>query len=296
MYKRQGNTAASVDAVGDGGFVGPTTIQWFRDDEPTKNKASVAEPGANLGSLTELTTPSAFDFYTTTYSCVENNNGQTTVSGSGTGPVNLTLANNDAWVCTFTNTRIPPPAVTVTKTANESFDRAWSWQLAKTVFKNGAVAPAEVCSTLDINIEGATLPLQLGQMYTACYQVTATPGGPTDTNHKVSGTINVSVGASTAPYTGDFSVTDVITPGDIASADVDCDGTAGVPFVPGRNSVAQGGSFSCSYSVSLTAAEAAAATTNTATAAVTWNTGDSPSPSPTGTDCVDFSTATPTTE
>jgi len=284
----------SVVAASHNGYAGFYTFQWYRDDEPTENQASVQEYGANLGSLDETTTPSAFDFYTTTYSCVESNNGNGPVSGSGTGPVDLTLENGDSWVCTFTNTRIPPPAVTTTKTANESFDRAWSWQLAKTVFANGAVAPAEVCSTLGSNIEGATLPLQLGQMYTACYQVTATPGGPTDTNHSVSGTINVSVAASTAPYSGSFSVTDAITPGPVPSADVDCDGTAGSPYDNTKSGVAPGGSFSCTYSVSLNATQAAAATTNTATASVTWNTGDTDSDD--GTASVDFSTATPTTE
>lgn len=294
IYDYTDTEVDGADAVTHNGTTGQYTFTWFRNDEPEQNQASVEEDGANLGSLDETTTPSAFDFYTTTYSCVENNNGNGPVNGSGTGPVDLTLENGDEWVCTFTNTRIAPPAVTVTKTANETFDRAWNWQLAKTVFKNGAVAPAEVCSTLDINIEDATLPLQLGQMYTACYQVTATPGGPTDTNHKVSGTISVSVAASTAPYSGSFSVTDAITPGPVASADVDCDGTAGSPFDNTKSGVTPGGSFSCTYSVSLTAAQAAAATTNTATANVTWNTGDTDSDD--GTATVDFSSAMPTNE
>ena len=282
----------SVVAASDDGFAGPYTLTWFRDDEPDDNQASVQEYGANLGSLDETTTPSAFSFYTTTYSCVENNNSQTTVSGSGTGPVNLTLASNDDWVCTFTNTRIAPPAVTVTKTANESFARAWGWTLDKDVFKNGATSGD--CSSFDGgSIEGSTQTLQLGQDLRVCYKVTATGTGPTDTNHSVSGTISVSVASSSAPYSGSFNISDKITPGDIVSTDVDCDDqTTG-----NQNSsltVAPGGSLSCTYSVSLTKAQADAATTNTATAAVTWNTGDTDSQN--GTATVDFSTATPTTE
>jgi hypothetical protein len=273
-YDYNDSEVDGADAVGHNGTTGQHQFTWYRDDEPEQNKASVEENGANLGSLDETTTPSAFDFYTTTYSCVESNNGNGPVSGSGTGPVDLTLENGDSWVCTFTNTRIPPPTVTVTKTAVESFDRAWSWQLVKTVFANGATAPAEVCSSLGTNIEGSTLPLQLGQMYTACYQVTATPGGPTDSNHLVTGAINVSVAASTAPYSANFTITDELDPGDLAAV-VDCDGTAGSPFVNTKNGVAPGGSFSCTYSKSLTPAEAAAVTTDTATASVSWNTGDS---------------------
>lgn len=219
------------------------------------DETAVAGPGAT--------------YYNTSYVCedVGPNDRGIVASGQGMGPVQLTLQMNDDIECTFTNDRILPPTVSVTKTAEESFDRAWDWTLVKRVYKNGSPSGIEPCMTLGEDIEGTTQTLQLGQPLTACYVVTATPSA-TDANWYVEGDITVTVAGDLPPYSGTFTVSDVIS--GFGAATVDCDGTEGAPYVPTKD-VSAAGSFTCTYFASL---PDGSARTNTATASVTWSSGD----------------------
>jgi hypothetical protein len=276
----EGTEAALETAAGDGDGTS-ATFTWNQADEPEQNKAFVEEIGANLNALDETTTPSAFDFYTTTYECKDGGGtGATVASGSGTGPVELSgLESGDDIECVFTNTRIAVPTITVTKDATPTFTREWTWQITKQAF-TGAGTPVEIPT-------GTTLdPLAPGQGFAVDYKVTVTPTS-TDKDWAVTGTITVQVTGSLPPYAGTITVTDVLTPGDIA-ADVDCDdATAGNQ---NTKAVSAAGAFTCSYAKSGLAS--GATLTNTATAAVTWNSGDPDSQ--TGTAEVAFTT--PTTE
>ncbi len=246
----EGTTVASIDEAGDGDGAGPVELEWTSGSEPTENKASVAETGANLGTLDETTTPSAFDFYTTTYSCVEGNNGNGPVNGTGTGPVNLTLSNDDAWVCTFTNTRIPAPDITVDKTVVEQFDRDWDWTILKTADQGGEppLGGSDVVVTA------------LGQTIDANYTVKIT-GSYTDSDFRVAGVITVAAPASTAPYSGSVVVTDKVAGNDATVSN--CSSTTLTP----------GNSITCDYAYTFPSAPTGSET-NTAKAVVTWNTGD----------------------
>jgi hypothetical protein len=263
-----GTTVKTADDVGDTGTTSHT-FTWLQTEEGEKNYASAVE---QVGSPNP-----GLQFYTKSYSCTEANNGQTAVTGSGTGPANLTLANNDAWTCTFVNDRIAVPTITVTKDATPTFTREWDWVIRKQAFYGGDLT--------EIPTGTIIAPLMPGQTVDVDYKVTATPT-PTDKGWAVSGTITVVVAGSLPPYAGTITVGDTLTPGDIPAA-VDCDDQT----VGDQNTVdvSAAGSFTCSYSASL---PDGTTRTNTATASTTWNSGDPGSNS--GTAQVVF--GTPTTE
>lgn len=127
----------------------------------------------------------------------------------------------------------------VSKNANTSFKRTWTW-------------------TVDKGAGGVTeLNLALGQTYQQAYSVTY---GATyvDSEWKVTGTITV---ANPAPIAANgVSVADVVTVG--INATVDCDGVVGAPFTTTVN-VAASSSSQCTYTADL---PNATTRTNTATA------------------------------
>jgi hypothetical protein len=124
----------------------------------------------------------------------------------------------------------------VSKTANPSFDRAWTW-------------------TIDKSADQDTLLLADGELFTVNYEVTVSALSADD-NHAVAGNITIHNPTATAATVS--SVTDVITPGDIA-ATVTC--PSATPFA-----VAAGATVICTYTASgLVGTE----TLNTATVTTT---------------------------
>jgi hypothetical protein len=147
----------------------------------------------------------------------------------------------------------------VTKTATPSFDRAWDW-------------------TIDKTSDTTELTLSPGQSIMVDYEVTI-DATSTDSNFAVSGNISIfnphpSVAATVA------TVTDVITPGDIA-ATVSCRG--GLP-----QALAAGATLVCTYTASL---PDATDRLNTATVTTTG-----PIDGGTGTAAIDFDGVAPTNE
>ena len=88
-----GATAGTGDNVGDGGTTGAIAVSAGTSTSPgaTHTVSEAAGTGADLAS------------YTTTYSCAKD--GTAPITGTGSGPVTLTVNKDDSWVCTFTNTR-----------------------------------------------------------------------------------------------------------------------------------------------------------------------------------------------
>ena len=84
--------------AGDGGTTGPVSV--------TAGDHAVSE---EAGSGTDLAD------YTSSYSCVEDSNAASPISGSGTSLSSLSVDSGDAWVCTFTNTLLNA-GLDVTKT------------------------------------------------------------------------------------------------------------------------------------------------------------------------------------
>ncbi len=265
-----------ADDVGDTGQTSHT-FTWNQGDEGTTNFASVLEAAG---------TPNAgLQFYNTSYSCVETfNQVASPITGTGVGPVNLTLANKDNWVCTYVNDRIPVPTVTVTKDATPTYTRDWDWTITKKLYYTAddveiPTAP-DPASTL-----GAGPPIAMpGMVWDLYYLLTVNPT-PTDTDFKVAGTITVTVAGSLPPYVGNFTVTDDVGG---TSATVDCDPTSGVS---NQKTVTAAGSFTCDYSATLATKTDG---TNTATASVTWNSYPSDNDTQTGT--AGYAFGDPTTE
>ncbi|MFN8375903.1 MAG: hypothetical protein U0694_23900 [Anaerolineae bacterium] len=121
-------------------------------------------------------------------------------------------------------------ALGVTKNAETSFTRTYTW-------------------TIDKSSQTTSLTLQTGEQYLVTYNVTI-GAAYTDSNWAVTGTITI---ANPAPMDAPLiSVSDVLSDGTVAN--VDCHGATSVPA---------NGSIECDYSASLTDASAR---TNTATA------------------------------
>lgn len=187
----EGTQVAIADDAGDGDDASHT-FNWFAADEPTENVASVEEL---------IGTPNpGLQFYDISYSCTEANNGNGPLNGTGTGPQEIQLENGDDWTCTFVNDRIPVPTVEIDKTVTTSYDRAWTWQIAK---RADNMVPADVPS-------GTHLMLSVGQTYQLDYDVTVTPDY-TDSNVQASGDITVTLTGNAVYQTTAFTVTDQIT-------------------------------------------------------------------------------------
>ena len=265
---------AKADDVGDDGNTS-YTFTWLTTEEGTKNFASVLEEVGNPNP--------GLQFYGTAYVCQEDFNGTVTdVFGQGVGPVNLTLANKDNWVCTFGNNRKAPPTYTVSKTAVPTYTKEWDWTITKKAYyeSNNVEIPS---GTVLGNGPPIAMP---GMVYDIYYVLMANPT-PTEKDFAVSGVITVNVsGTHFPPYSGTMTVTDALA-GPI-NATVDCDGTAGAPY-DNTKLVNSAGSFTCTYSADL---PDKTTRLNTATAAITWNSGDSDSQN--GTKSVVF--GDPTTE
>jgi hypothetical protein len=246
-----------TDNVGDDGMI-EASIEWFRDDEPGANKATVTEAFFSDGAGSDA-------FYNSTYSCNSTNDAHDISSTSGKSIPEFTdLVNNEVIECTFVNDRIPVPTVTVSKTANTTYDKTWDWTITKKAYftANDVEIPSGT-------ILGAGPPIAMpGMVYDVYYKVEGAPT-PSESNFKVSGVITVTVTGSLPPYSGNFTVTDVL-PG-ATNMVVDCD--PGEP-VDNTKTVTAAGSFTCSYSADL---PDKTTRTNTATAAVTWNSGDTDS-------------------
>jgi hypothetical protein len=111
--------------------------------------------------------------------------------------------------------------LTVTKTANTSFDRTYDWNIAK-------------------SSSVSSLTLSPGQVYAVPYSVTASVAGYTDSNFAVSGSIFVT---NPAPFAQSIaSVNDVVSDG--INASVSC----GVSF---PYSLAAGATLTCTYNTAL---------------------------------------------
>lgn len=142
--------------------------------------------------------------------------------------------------------------LTVTKDADESFDRDYDWTIAKTrVFASGEV---------DGDLDPTTLIIDPSQTYTLTYEITVDLADPafTDSNWAVEGTITVN---NPAPIDADdVVVTDTIS-GFAGTVALDCDavteGEQTTVDIPAESSV------ECSYSADL---PDATTRTNTATA------------------------------
>ncbi|MDT8437263.1 MAG: hypothetical protein RRA92_10985, partial [Gemmatimonadota bacterium] len=213
--------ADSAHKIGDGGSAS-ATILWTTLDEGTANKAYVEETNAYLGTNSGS---NAFQFYDTSYECKDDGGSGSVVasgSGPGTGGILLDdLSNGDDIVCTVTNTRIPVPAVSVSKDTVPTFTRKWTWDIDKQAFDQ---LDAEL--TTD-----TTLNLQVDEIFSVGYKVTVTPTSK-DTLWNITGTITVSVSDTSGaaaldpfgPYSGTFSVVDTLANnGTKVAATVDCD-------------------------------------------------------------------------
>jgi len=251
-----GSTVATADDVGDAGSTS-YDFTWLQQEEGTKNKASVVE---QIGSPNP-----GLQFYTISYACTEANNGQTAVNGTGTGPVNLTLANNDDWTCTFKNDRIPAPTVTINKTVTTSYDRAWTWSITKKAFDK---TPTEIAS-------GTNLTLSVSQIFMLDYEVEVTPGY-TDSNIQAGGSIDVTLTGNAAYQTTTFAVTDSL----MGTGYTDEELTVTCPAGPHSASVA-GTKVTCTWTKSF--GSVTDVTTlpgdlaNKAKVSLTWNSGDTDS-------------------
>ncbi len=84
-------TVAGATDLGDGGTTGPIVVA-----AANHTASQVA------GTATDLAD------YVTTYTCVEDTNPASPVSGSGSATTNIAVAIGDDWSCTFTNAPIPP--------------------------------------------------------------------------------------------------------------------------------------------------------------------------------------------
>jgi hypothetical protein len=127
------------------------------------------------------------------------------------------------------------PRLTITKTATTTYDREWTWTIEKD--------------------QDYTLPLDFseGDLLSVDYTVTLSATSE-DVDHNVSGTITIHNPAVWGMAANITSVTDVLTPGDIA-ATVNCPG--GLP-----QALASGGTLVCTYSKDV---DDDATTLNTAT-------------------------------
>jgi hypothetical protein len=122
--------------------------------------------------------------------------------------------------------------LSVSKTANTSFDRDWDWTIEKQV--------ADGADATDGFGETVTLDLFEGESGQVTWKLTATRSAPTDSNHAINGVITIS---NPAPMDAvDVSVADV-PPG--GTAVIDCgDGDGDTTVTVDAGSTAQ-----CTYSV-----------------------------------------------
>ena len=115
-----------------------------------------------------------------------------------------------------------PKHLVVTKTADTSWERAYTWDVEKSV-------------------DNSQIEMKQGGTATAQWKVDVTQTGSTVQNAEVNGTIDVS-------NPNAFDVTGVTVTDALAGAVVDCDGAAGAPVVSTGLTVPANGSLQCSYS------------------------------------------------
>jgi len=220
---------ASIDFTG----VNPTV---------TDNTATITD---DRGPLNRNESTSGSTSYDETFRC-GNDEGSHTNTAVVTEDDSLDSDDDDA------TTVVNCYQLTVTKDADESFDRDYDWTVAKTrVFATGEV---------DGDLDPTTLTLDPDQIYTLTYEITVDLDDPafTDSNWAVEGTITVN---NPAPIVADdVVVTDSIS-GFGGAIALDCDaGTIGAQTTV---DIAAGGSVECTYSADL---PDATTRTNTATA------------------------------
>ena len=252
--------SASLPSKADGTNtveVDPTTPDWmatataskayaFGNPTSEKNKTvrwSDSNGHAKTGIVADDTTA-----YDTSHSCPESRTVTNTATLYGDADANLGSS-----VATVTITCTAPQKLTVSKTANGTFDRTWSWTVDKKV-KTGAGTFGE----------SASLDLAAGGSGTANYKVTV---GATsaDGPFTVAGTITVSNPNST-PVTG-VTVTDAI-----AGLTIDClpaDGNQSTGLT-----IAASSTLTCSYTVTKADRPTTNSASVTATNAVYNNTSD----------------------
>lgn len=145
--------------------------------------------------------------------------GADTDFDAGDNSVSVGLAAGENVVCTFTNTR---HSVTVTKTATETFNRKFTWEVIKT--------------TTD-----SSITLDPGQIYNHPYSVYVDTTGYTDNTFAVTG--NITINNPTAVAVQITAVADTIA--GVGGVTVDCGATV-FPY-----NLAAGGQLVCTYSSSL---------------------------------------------
>jgi hypothetical protein len=225
-----------------------------------------------------------------------------TLSGSDTRTYTQDLSCSDAPTVTNTatltetdsqtqhtdpaNVNIACHTLSVSKTATPAFDRTFDWTVKKYVSDDDSCQTGFLDAQTAAPADALNIDLFKGQTDTVCWKIVSTRGDAQDSGWRVSGTITVTNNAPIAA-TG-VSVTDVITPGNIAADHVDCDaGTAGDQNT-NLTIAANGGSIQCSYSFLSGTLPDGTTRTNTATATLAGH-------DYTGTHSVDFSGVTPTT-
>jgi hypothetical protein len=161
----------------------------------------------------------------------------------------------------------PPPqaALAVTKTADGSFRRTWTWQIDKTVSPTAVSVPVNTPKV------------------TAAYSVVLSATSADD-DFKVSGTITISNSGTAAAYI--TSLTDALSNPVANVTPSTCTGGV-IPSASTPVLIAAGGTITCDYSQALTAA---ASGTNTATITATDVDGDNLPVDP-GTDDYSFASA-----
>lgn len=222
----------------------PSTPDWMASTSaskayafgaPTSTKnATVRWSDSNGKSKTGISADDTAS-YDTTQACPSSRAVVNTVSLYGDGDVKL-----GSDTATLEISCTAPKPLVVTKTADGTFERTWSWTIDKGVKTSG-----------DAYSSSASLDLPAGGSGVAHYKVKVT-GTPADGNYAVSGVIHVQ-NPNNVPIEG-VSVTDAL-PG----ASVDCGQGSSTGLT-----IAADTTLDCSYTVALDKV----ATQNTASAAV----------------------------
>ncbi len=187
-------------------------------------------------------------------------------SGSTPTSRSVAIADDESVTCTFSNSKISRRDLTVTATANPSYDRDYDWKVDKSV------------------VGAPTKKIADGQSADFDYSVVVTPSAPKDSNFEVSGQISVA-------NPNDIAIDGVRIDDSIPGAT--CTVYDGGNQVTGPVTIPAGGK-SFTYSCAM-GAGTRADTTGTNTVSLSWSASDyyGTSGTATGTRSFDFATAKP---
>lgn len=245
------NSAQDFSFTLTNGATSSKTFSLDDDSDATLPNTVTYNVAPGTWTLTENATVSPWSM--TNLTCT---GGTYAVSGS---TATLTVLSGKTITCTYTNNFIYKN-LEVTKTAVASYDRSYTWTIAKSVDKT-------------------TVNTTSGSPATFNYVVTATPTAH-DSNFKVSGTITVT-NPNTVPVPA------------VTLADSMTDGTCSITGTTSNITVAAGGTVTFPYNCTFTS-KPTGTQTNTATA--TWTAGSpfGTSGSASGTATANFANATVT--